>query len=243
MPFLPDGSPVDIVLNPLGVPSRMNVGQILETHWAGRRPSWASWPSARVPGRGRNRDRRAAAARGAHVGGRGLQLATRPPRSTRDGAAHRRRSGAAPARTAAARPQQGGYRAARQPLARAGDPRRTSPVRRLPAGRREKSWPSASSSCGGRSGSSTSSAGSRGPAKPEQAGSRRDSRRAKSSRARQAAEVLEAMGLPALAALLGPSPNGRGPGVERAAQGGRPHADGEGTAARRAARASSSRPT
>ncbi len=36
MPFLPDGRPVDIVLNPLGVPSRMNVGQILETHlgWA-----------------------------------------------------------------------------------------------------------------------------------------------------------------------------------------------------------------
>jgi len=38
MPFLPDGTPVDMVLNPLGVPSRMNVGQILETHlgWAGR---------------------------------------------------------------------------------------------------------------------------------------------------------------------------------------------------------------
>ncbi len=36
MPFLPDGTPVQIVLNPLGVPSRMNVGQILETHlgWA-----------------------------------------------------------------------------------------------------------------------------------------------------------------------------------------------------------------
>ncbi len=32
MPFLEDGTPVDIVLNPLGVPSRMNVGQILETH-------------------------------------------------------------------------------------------------------------------------------------------------------------------------------------------------------------------
>lgn len=32
MPFLPDGTPVDIVLNPLGVPSRMNVGQVLETH-------------------------------------------------------------------------------------------------------------------------------------------------------------------------------------------------------------------
>ena len=36
MPYLEDGTPVDIVLNPLGVPSRMNVGQILETHlgWA-----------------------------------------------------------------------------------------------------------------------------------------------------------------------------------------------------------------
>ena len=32
MPFLPDGTPVEIVLNPLGVPSRMNVGQVLETH-------------------------------------------------------------------------------------------------------------------------------------------------------------------------------------------------------------------
>jgi len=38
MPFLADGTPVDIVLNPLGVPSRMNVGQIFETHlgWASR---------------------------------------------------------------------------------------------------------------------------------------------------------------------------------------------------------------
>jgi DNA-directed RNA polymerase subunit beta len=37
MPFMPDGRPVEMVLNPLGVPSRMNVGQILETHlgWAG----------------------------------------------------------------------------------------------------------------------------------------------------------------------------------------------------------------
>ncbi|GHO74755.1 DNA-directed RNA polymerase subunit beta [Ktedonobacter sp. SOSP1-85] len=36
MPFLPDGSPVDIILNPLGVPHRMNIGQIMETHlgWA-----------------------------------------------------------------------------------------------------------------------------------------------------------------------------------------------------------------
>jgi DNA-directed RNA polymerase subunit beta len=36
MPFLPDGTPVDIILNPVGVPSRMNIGQVLETHlgWA-----------------------------------------------------------------------------------------------------------------------------------------------------------------------------------------------------------------
>jgi DNA-directed RNA polymerase subunit beta len=38
MPFLPDGTPIEIILNPLGVPSRMNIGQVLETHlgWAAR---------------------------------------------------------------------------------------------------------------------------------------------------------------------------------------------------------------
>ena len=38
MPYMDDGTPVDIVLNPLGVPSRMNVGQVLETHlgWAAK---------------------------------------------------------------------------------------------------------------------------------------------------------------------------------------------------------------
>jgi len=50
MPFLEDGTPVDVVLNPLGVPSRMNVGQVLETHlgWVASRgwkvegsPSWS----------------------------------------------------------------------------------------------------------------------------------------------------------------------------------------------------------
>jgi DNA-directed RNA polymerase subunit beta len=43
MPFLEDGTPVDIVLNPLGVPSRMNLGQVLETHlgWAAKR-GWTS---------------------------------------------------------------------------------------------------------------------------------------------------------------------------------------------------------
>src|SRR6201998_4919146 len=42
MPFLADGTPVDIVLNPLGVPGRMNVGQILETHlgWVAK----TGWP-------------------------------------------------------------------------------------------------------------------------------------------------------------------------------------------------------
>jgi DNA-directed RNA polymerase subunit beta len=42
MPFLEDGTPVDIVLNPLGVPSRMNVGQILETHLG-----WCAWKVGR----------------------------------------------------------------------------------------------------------------------------------------------------------------------------------------------------
>jgi DNA-directed RNA polymerase subunit beta len=42
MPYLQDGTPVDIVLNPLGVPSRMNVGQILETHlgWGAKTLGW-----------------------------------------------------------------------------------------------------------------------------------------------------------------------------------------------------------
>ena len=54
MPFLEDGTPVDVVLNPLGVPSRMNVGQVLETHlgWVASRgwkvegePQWAQYLS------------------------------------------------------------------------------------------------------------------------------------------------------------------------------------------------------
>ncbi|GAB3305717.1 DNA-directed RNA polymerase subunit beta [Epidermidibacterium keratini] len=61
MPFLPDGTPVDVVLNPLGVPSRMNVGQILETHlgWIAKQgwevegnPEWA----ARLPEDARQAD-------------------------------------------------------------------------------------------------------------------------------------------------------------------------------------------
>ena len=47
MPYLPDGTPVEIVLNPLGVPSRMNVGQILETHLG-----WAAHQAGREGRRG-----------------------------------------------------------------------------------------------------------------------------------------------------------------------------------------------
>ena len=51
MPYLEDGTPVDIVLNPLGVPSRMNIGQIMETHLGlGGAPSSASrWPPRSSP--------------------------------------------------------------------------------------------------------------------------------------------------------------------------------------------------
>jgi DNA-directed RNA polymerase subunit beta len=43
MPCMPDGTPVEVVLNPLGVPSRMNVGQILETHLGWAASAHASW--------------------------------------------------------------------------------------------------------------------------------------------------------------------------------------------------------
>ncbi len=80
MPFLEDGTPVDLVLNPLGVPSRMNVGQILETHlgWAcaniGKRHRRAG---RRVPA---HRQREAGAARRAEGGlwRRGLSPTTSP---------------------------------------------------------------------------------------------------------------------------------------------------------------------
>ena len=58
MPYLPDGTPVEIVLNPLGVPSRMNVGQILETHLG-----WAAKELGRSIARMFNQGTRAEAAR------------------------------------------------------------------------------------------------------------------------------------------------------------------------------------
>ncbi len=54
MPFLEDGTPVDVVLNPLGVPSRMNIGQILETHlgWAAAHGVFANGDAAEAPDNG-----------------------------------------------------------------------------------------------------------------------------------------------------------------------------------------------
>ena len=62
MPYLEDGTHVDIVLNPLGVPSRMNVGQILETHlgWACARPRPQDRRGARAVPRGRQGQARCA---------------------------------------------------------------------------------------------------------------------------------------------------------------------------------------
>ena len=81
MPYLEDGTPVDIVLNPLGVPSRMNVGQILETHlgWAcaglGRRIGEVLDKVRRNGGKARRRAARAAR--------RHLRRATDAPTSRR----------------------------------------------------------------------------------------------------------------------------------------------------------------
>jgi DNA-directed RNA polymerase subunit beta len=56
MPFLPDGTPIDIILNPLGVPSRMNLGQVLEAHlgWASKQRWDDGAEMDRAPGRWRD---------------------------------------------------------------------------------------------------------------------------------------------------------------------------------------------
>ena len=69
MPFLEDGTPVDIVLNPLGVPGRMNVGQVLETHLG-----WVAKP--RLEGRGQARLGRRSLPTAAHAGRPGTSVAT-----------------------------------------------------------------------------------------------------------------------------------------------------------------------
>jgi DNA-directed RNA polymerase subunit beta len=57
MPFLADGTPVDIILNPLGVPSRMNLGQVLETHlgWAAKQ-RWEDGDGDKTPGAWRDQE-------------------------------------------------------------------------------------------------------------------------------------------------------------------------------------------
>ena len=90
MPFLEDGSPVDVILNPLGVPSRMNIGQILETHlgWAAAEGWYDDGTEAysRVRGDRRQGLRRHAGVRRRHAGGR------RPrARAVAEGAHGRRR--------------------------------------------------------------------------------------------------------------------------------------------------------
>ncbi len=70
MPYLPDGTPVEIVLNPLGVPSRMNVGQILETHLGlGGRETGSAFRNAGFRRRGRKRHQGTVdSSRAAHFG-------------------------------------------------------------------------------------------------------------------------------------------------------------------------------
>ena len=89
MPFLADGTPVDIVLNPLGIPGRMNFGQVLETHlgWIAKqgwkvdgKPEWAAKP-ARARPRGRSRHQgRDPGVRRCGGGGDRRVCSTRPPR-------------------------------------------------------------------------------------------------------------------------------------------------------------------
>ena len=77
MPYMADGTPVDIVLNPLGVPSRMNVGQILETHLGWAAKGLGSKIGADAEGAGQDR-------RGAQVArARSTTRAARPRTSTR----------------------------------------------------------------------------------------------------------------------------------------------------------------
>ena len=70
MPFLENGQPVDIILNPLGVPSRMNIGQVMETHlgWAAHHGFYQLKRNDKTHGRRRGRQRRTAARRAGRPG-------------------------------------------------------------------------------------------------------------------------------------------------------------------------------
>src|SRR5262245_36757790 len=70
MPFLPDGTPIDIILNPLGVPGRMNVGQVLETHLG-----WVAKHGWKIEGKSEGWQKRLHTI-GASEGGRNSKIAT-----------------------------------------------------------------------------------------------------------------------------------------------------------------------
>ena len=93
MPYLADGTPVDIILNPLGVPSRMNVGQVLEAH-LGYAARWG-WEGldrdAATSRRARNRDRRPGRAPTRRCGSR-RRCSTGPTGTRRPSPAASRRS-------------------------------------------------------------------------------------------------------------------------------------------------------
>ena len=82
MPFLEDGTPVDVVLNPLGVPGRMNVGQVLEIHLG-----WVA--NARLGDRGQPRVGRAACPHDARSAAPGTRVATPGVRRCARGRDHR----------------------------------------------------------------------------------------------------------------------------------------------------------
>ena len=99
MPFLEDGTPVDIVLNPLGVPGRMNIGQVLETHlgwvaksgwevegspeWATRLPDDGPHRASRAPARRRRSSTAPASRRSSACSARPGPTGTAPGRSPR----------------------------------------------------------------------------------------------------------------------------------------------------------------
>ena len=95
MPFLADGTPVDIILSPLGVPSRMNLGQMLETHlgWAAAQ-GWQPFDGTSSASKGTPPWSKVATPvfDGAREGEIALVLGPQPAR-TADGQAARRRAG------------------------------------------------------------------------------------------------------------------------------------------------------
>ncbi len=102
MPYLPDGTPVEIVLNPLGVPSRMNVGQILETHLGWAAHALGLWFATPVfDGATRGRDQEVARGRRAAEGRQDDALRRHDGdvvRADRDGGLHLHAQAVAPGR-------------------------------------------------------------------------------------------------------------------------------------------------